>query len=42
MLEPKSQGKTVREIGEKFGLTYEQVREFSKDTIENSTNLQQE
>ncbi len=30
MLELKSQGKTVREIGEKFGLTYEQAREFFK------------
>ncbi len=30
MIGLKSQGKTVREIGKKFGLTYEQVREFFK------------
>ena len=30
MLELKAQGITVREIGERFGLTYEQAHEFFK------------
>lgn len=30
MLQLKEQGITVREIGEKFGLTYEQTHEFFK------------
>ncbi len=39
MLELKSQGKTVREIGEKFGLEYEQTRNFFKRHNRNQRKL---
>lgn len=36
LLELKEQGLTVREIGEKYGLSYEQTHDFSNGIIESN------
>ena len=42
IIELRSQGMTLRQIGEKLGFTHKEMRDFFPDTIENKENLQQE
>ena len=42
IIELRSQGMTLRQIGEKLGFTYKEMRGFLSDIIESSENLQRE